>query len=132
MELLDIIYSTLKLFSLLAVILVAISYLIFKIKDHKRPKPYFSLANSIPQENISDKTLEPIASKKMQILNESIYPASQNYHESSEGIVLEKLKVNVIQASNVKNNFHEGRKAEKLNIFDRYSNSIEPMHKIKF
>lgn len=126
MELLDIIYSTLKLFSLLAVILVAISYLIFKIKDHKRPKPYFSLANSIPQENILDKTLEPIAPKKMQILNESIYPASQNYHENSEGIVLEKLKVNV------KKNFHEGRKEEKLNIFDRYSNSIEPMHKIKF
>ncbi len=132
MELIQIIIISLKLFVLLAAIIVLVSYFVFKVKDRKRRKPY---SNSFKEEPIKESPLKnlpsnlnevPIENKnsRFQVLN---MPA--NF--ASDDIIVQKKDFKN-QLFNNSINYKQYESNKSLDIYERYSNSdFEPMHKIK-
>ncbi len=122
MDLLDIIIFSLKIFALTSLIIVAVSYFIFKLKDRTRVKPYM---NSNPIETsgtilkIEDKKIEPLK-QRYEILNDESISIDKKHIRMERPVVIKKILSNTV----------EDRKLS--NIFSHYSkNAIEPMHKIK-
>jgi hypothetical protein len=130
MDLLDIIIFSLKLFALTSLIIVSISYFIFKLKDRSRVKPYME-PNAVETSGTVLRVEEvPVetSNQRYKILNdETISPDKKR-------IRIEKpVVINKFIAQQVKNPKEAEEELKIFNIFRHYSkNSIEPMHKIKF
>ena len=126
MELIQIIITSLKLFVLLAAIVVLISYFIYKVKDRKRRKPYldspvYNLINQSQQ--VNEDQIEN-KNARFQVLNFETDSAADE-------IILKKKDIRNRFSDNMIK-YKQPPLKEFSNIYDRYSNSnFEPMHKIK-
>ncbi len=128
MNLLDIIFFSLKLFGAVAFIIVGISFAVYKLKSASRLNKKETLAPVI--ENVPEIIIPEIENyappvrpiqKRFVILNEinGVNPVGDNLHDS----IAEEYPAKNINSLN---------QDKPLNIFSRYSNnSFEPMHKIK-
>ncbi len=131
MELIQIIVTSLKLFVLVAAIVVLVSYFIYKVKDRKRSKPY----TNIPAVDIVNQPIqflqEPVENRiierkpaRFQVLN------VENGPVEDEIILKKKVLPNYVPASSLK--YKQPAIRDAFDIFERYSNSdFEPMHKVK-
>lgn len=129
MNLLDIIFFSLKLFGAVAFIIVGISFAVYKLKSASKlnkKEPLVSVIENVPEIIIPEKEkyvppIRPIQNRFV-IMNEinSMNQARENAHNS----IAEEYPAKNINSLN---------QEKPLNIFSRYSNnSFEPMHKIKF
>ncbi|MHB1686558.1 MAG: hypothetical protein ACYCVH_04185 [Ignavibacteriaceae bacterium] len=125
MELLQIIIFSLKLFTLVSIIVVAISYAIYKVKNSSRVKPYMRptvVSENKIQIEVDEKISEEIkqANKRFVIMNEAQMQQREN------GAVY------YVPAANPQQRPNRQLPAEGFNIYNYYSNSnFEPMHKVK-
>ncbi len=126
MELIQIIITSLKLFVLLAAIVILVSYFIFKVKDRKRPKPYTEGSSNEPVRQPQHIKVAPVENKqaRFQVLN-----MAANF--AADEVIFQKKNFkdqffgNPINYKQIESN-------KTLDIYERYSNSnFEPMHKIK-
>ncbi len=127
MDLLDIIIFSLKLFALTSLIVVTISYFVFKLKDRSRVKPFME-SNTVETSGTIIKVEQvPVETSKQRykILNNE--SKSKNQIRIAKPVVINKFVTRPIQKIK---EIEEERKM--FNIFRHYSkNAIEPMHKIK-
>jgi hypothetical protein len=129
MDLLDIIIFSLKLFALTSLIIVSISYFIFKLKDRSRVKPYME-ANAVETSGTVlrvEKVQVENSNQRYKILNNNSHSSNKNRLRIEKPVVINKFITKQIP------NPKESEEERKMfNIFRHYSkNSIEPMHKIK-
>jgi hypothetical protein len=141
MELIEIIIYALKIFSLVSVILLILSYFFFKMKDRKRIKPYM-LADSDPSAYETPEAKESgdvlnyrKFSERFQVLNEKRYAMEPQYerngsfYKPSSGAGLPKHNVYNLPASD---SYYKHNKNTPTNIYNLYSpEASEPMHKLK-
>ena len=129
MDLLDIIIFSLKLFALTSLIVVTISYFIFKLKDRSRVKPYMETNTVETSGTILKVEKVPVetTNKRYQILNEETLTFNKKRIRIKKPVVINNFTTQPIK------NLKEDEEERKIfNIFRHYSkNSIEPMHKIK-
>lgn len=143
MELMEIIKSSLSIFSVISFVFILTSYTIFKIKDRSRIKPYLRVnvqsmyndyileesvievkkpipetavvkENILPKEIIDPKIIQ--VHERFKIVNTN--PVEQKYVPDPEREIekpIRKIKLN----------------SNKLNIYELYSDSNEKMHKLK-
>lgn len=132
MELIDIIIFSLKLFSLASIIVVAISYFVFKVKDRKRVKPYMRQEIPAPISTNFQYQEPETNNSRFQILNDP-YTAQNNFSpQSSQEIAFEKPQVISYYKDKPSQSFRREAQTGDYNIYERYSaNTFEPMHKIK-
>ncbi len=132
MDLLDIIISTLKIFSLSAVTLVAFSYFFYKLKGSKRTKPFEKLNDPIIQAPAIQITQELNQNDGLRVMQEALSNQANRNDNHRDEIVLEKIKVvNNIPPKSF-NNFRGEVRRNRFNIYDHYaSNFLEPMHKVR-
>ena len=118
MELLQIIIFTLKLFAGASVTLVCVSYVVFKIKDRKRPKPYMQSykANTSAQSLSIENNREELKNRFKVLNNKTLVPVEIRRTSSSR------------PAAEFQGGFNEPITAGEVNIYNYYSRSnVEPM-----
>ncbi len=139
MELIDIIIYVLKLFALSSFILLTLSYMIFKIKDRSRIKPYMVLSTNnsvnastrhykiIPHEEKpeADKNNPPVkklrSTRRYKVINEQT-----TYRIESES---KEDKTPIPEPAPVRQQRSTPR---KMDVYSFYSTSkFESMHKLK-
>jgi len=129
MDLLDIIIFSLKLFALTSLIIVSISYFIFKLKDRSRVKPYMEKNTIETSGTVLRVEKVPVqnTNQRYQILNDESLNFNKKRIRIEKPVVINKFLTQPI------GNSKEAEEERKIfNIFRHYSkNSIEPMHKIK-
>ena len=122
MELLQIIVFTLKLFAGASVTLVCVSYVVFKFKDRKRPKPYMQpqKANA-PTKSLSiDNEREEIKNRFKVLNNKTLIPVEIRRNSNSR------------PPAEFQGGYNEPITAGEVNIYNYYSRSnVEPMHKLR-
>ncbi len=133
MELLDIIVFTLKIFGLSAIIIVSISYLVFKIKDRHRIKPYMKQSSTTVQQPPEIKYEEQVLSpSRFQILNETPNSHPKNIQVEEQDFGYERPQALNRYKTVPVNNFKKEIKTNTNDIFNYYSkNTFEPMYKVK-
>ncbi len=125
MDLLDIIIFSLKLFSLISIIVISVSYATYKFKARKKLKPYMR-PTIVPDNSIYYEVEAKIAeelkrdNRRFVIMNqpelEPVGNRSFNYMPKESTRQFNKRQ----------------RSANEFNIYNHYSSSsFEPMHKIK-
>lgn len=133
MELMEVIKSSVSIFSVFTVALVILSYIIFKVKDKTRVKPYERLAgqDALLQEQ---NRLEKIRREQMNMerarqagLRQENQILMQPVQRREAAPIIEN-RYKIINTPNINN----GPINQPVNIFDLYSRNInEPMHKMK-
>jgi hypothetical protein len=141
MELLEIIIYILKIFSLVSVGMLIISYLFFKMKDRSRIKPYMLVDNDasayeVPEVEKSGDVLNYRKfNERFKVLNEERYINERpngdynSYYRPSSGPKAQKMNVYNLPESTI--NYKPGKNTP-TNIYNLYSPATsEPMHKLK-
>ncbi len=122
MELLQIILFTLKLFAGASITLVCVSYVIFKFKDRKRPKPYMqqNKSNATSQSLIIENDRKDIKNRFKVLNNRTLVPVEIRRTSNNRS------------ATEFQGGYNEPITAGEVNIYNYYSRSnVEPMHKLK-
>ncbi len=128
MNLLDIIFFSLKLFGAVTFIIVGFSFALYKIKSsaklNKKALTIPVIENEppklIPEKEIIIPESRPVQ-RRFVIMNE--------FNEMNQSIENAYISINEESPDKNINTFNQNK---PLNIFSRYSNnSFEPMHKIK-
>lgn len=122
MELLQIIVFTLKLFAGASITIVCLSYVVFKIKDRKRPKPYEQTYKaSTPAKSLSIETEREEFSPRFKVLNNKTLVPVEIRRSSHNR-----------PAAEFQGGYNEPITAGEVNIYNYYSRSnVEPMHKLR-
>ena len=92
MELLQIISFSVKIFALITAIIVLLSYLIYKLKDRKRNKPYSKIAAQHPGIDLSGPELQ---------FNQEQYSNLQQVNAPAENLPYENQQYENVQYQNV-------------------------------
>lgn len=136
MELIPIIKASLGIFTVLTSITLVVSYVVYKIKDRNRTKPYDDIAPYVEKEEVAVKPVkvamvaqEKPVNKKFKIVNQN-EPVPANFL-SDYG--LQKIAIPVEQREDVFiKPARRHSENEVFNIYNLYSNSdARPMHKLK-
>lgn len=136
MELIPIIKASLGIFTVLTSITLVISYVVYKIKDRNRVKPYDDIEPYVEKDvavvkpaRVARQAQEKPVNNKFKIVNQH-EPVPANFH-SDYG--LHKIVKPVEQREDVfKKPTRKHSENEVFNIYNLYSNSdARPMHKLK-
>ncbi len=136
MELLEIIFISLKLFSASSLIVILLSYFFYKVKSRGRLKPYVRLGIDLASETLEEDEEKIQAANnqfllrpnKFKIINENktelrerAFRGDENYSEELQMIQEDIITEETLQYFN----------EEELDIYKYYSNNtFQPMHKL--
>ena len=143
MELMEIIKSSLSIFSAVSFVFIITSYTIYKIKDRTRIKPYLRVNMQSPYNDFIIEEIEQEKTSPVQKMEEIPVPSPIEEEIKFKPQVHERFKI-----VNVKNTVEQVYVPEpkveiekpvrkiklnsaKLNIYELYSETNEKMHKLK-
>ena len=150
MELIEIIKSTLSIFSAVSFVFIVVSYTIFKIKDRTRIKPYLRVNIQSP---INNMIIEERIQEELQHANENWVKNNElisRAQKPQEAVVNQPARIPLQNRFKIINENKPLDKVtkpepevvkekpqkikvskEKKNIYDLYSQTDEKMHKLK-
>lgn len=121
MELIDIIQLSITIFGIVMIVVVATSYLIYKVKDKDRVKPYAELEPIAQPVMLQKKVQKPAMQVKPNLANK---PLMVN-HKSVAARNAQVIPAPVFQVSN--------NQRMQNDVLSYYSNNeINNMHKVRF
>ncbi len=133
MELMQIIVFSLKLFIVASIIIISISYSIYKIKNRSTIKPYLR-----PSSMDTSKFRIKIVTRDSELQTERAYPTNDRFKVLNDSTNFvnnqpqyhQRLKNTELEKSNYQPQYMHSNSGQ--NIFSYYSNNnLEPMHKLK-